>query len=166
MHKAIRGAGARAGGALTGAAGLRARRPILKVPGGGSAAAKVARPGGGVRTVRYAGRATAGAGLTVKTGASTANTGGGGLGLDLLFASLYLANMADVLEAATGAAKLFLEFSKISIDNFTFKLFYRASTTFLITMSVLASSKQVFGDPISCEVVRNRNQYLCSYHYR
>ena len=153
MRRLPFGGGIRKAG--VGAAGLRAR-PVKIPAGGGAGAVRLTRPGGGVRNVRYAGRAgvrSGGAGLTVKTGASTSAAGGGGLGLDILFASLYLANMADVLEAATGAAKLFLEFSKISIDNFTFKLFYRASTTFLITLSVLASSKQVFGDPISCEVV-------------
>ena len=154
MRRLPFGGGIRKAGVGAAASGLRAR-PLRVPAGGGAGAVRLTRPGGGVRTVRYAGRAgvrSGGAGLTVKTGASTSG-GGGGLGLDVLFASLYLANMADVLEAATGAAKLFLEFSKISIDNFTFKLFYRASTTFLITLSVLASSKQVFGDPISCEVV-------------
>ncbi len=61
--------------------------------------------------------------------------------------------MAEMLEAASGAAKLFLEFSGVTIDNFTIKLFYRGSTTLLVLSSVLAFSKQIFGDPISCGVV-------------
>ena len=87
---------------------------------------------------------------SAKAGVGTA-AGGGTTGFDVLFATLYLANMAEVLEAASGAAKLFLEFSKITIDNLTFKLFYRGTTTFLVTASVMASCKQVFGDPISCD---------------
>ena len=61
--------------------------------------------------------------------------------------------MAEVLGAATSATKLFLEVNQISIDNFTFKLFYKATTTLLVACSVIASSKQFFGDPINCEVV-------------
>ena len=41
----------------------------------------------------------------------------------------------------------------ISIDNWTFKLFYKATTTLCLACSVVASSKQFFGDPINCEVV-------------
>ena len=70
----------------------------------------------------------------------------------MVLASFYLSNMADMLEAATGAAKLFLEFNRVTIDNDTFKLFYRGTTSVLVVASVLSTCKQVFGDPISCEV--------------
>ena len=36
--------------------------------------------------------------------------------------------MAEILGAATTATKLFLEVNQISIDNWTFKLFYKATT--------------------------------------
>ena len=62
--------------------------------------------------------------------------------------------MAEILGAATSATKFFLEVNHISIDNWTFKLFYKATTTLLLACSVIASSKQFFGDPINCEVVR------------
>ena len=62
--------------------------------------------------------------------------------------------MAEILGAATSATKFFLEVNQISIDNWTFKLFYKATTTLLLACSVIASSKQFFGDPINCEVVR------------
>ena len=79
---------------------------------------------------------------------------GAGAGVfDVVLASFYLANMSDALEAATGAAKLFLEFSNVTIDNTVFKLFYRGTTSVLVIGSILATSKQVFGDPISCGVV-------------
>ena len=61
--------------------------------------------------------------------------------------------MAEILGAATGATKLFLEVNQISIDNWTFKLFYKATTTLLIACSVVACRKQFFGAPINCEVV-------------
>jgi hypothetical protein len=61
--------------------------------------------------------------------------------------------MAEILGAATTATKFFLEVNQISIDNATFKLFYKATTTLLLACSVVASSKQFFGDPINCEVV-------------
>ena len=136
--------------------------PLRPLPVGGGGLSSSVRPRG-VRRVHYGrrgGRARVGGIVGVgnapaasKAGIGTA-AGGGTTGFDILFASLYLASMAEVLEAASGAAKLFLEFSKITIDNLTFKLFYRGTTTFLVTASVMASCKQVFGDPISCEVVR------------
>lgn len=61
--------------------------------------------------------------------------------------------MADMLEAATGAVKMFMEMNNLTIDNMSFKMFYRGTTAVLVVASFLATSKQVFGDPISCEVV-------------
>jgi len=60
--------------------------------------------------------------------------------------------MAEILGAATAATKLFLEVNQISIDNWTFKLFYKATTTLLLALSVVSTSKQFFGDPITCDV--------------
>lgn len=62
--------------------------------------------------------------------------------------------MAEILGAATTATKYFLEVNQITIDNATFKLFYKATTTLLIACSLVTCSKQFFGDPINCEVVR------------
>ena len=61
--------------------------------------------------------------------------------------------MAEILGAANSATKFFLEVNQISIDNWTFKLFYKATTSILIVCSVVSSSKQFFGDPINCEAV-------------
>ncbi len=68
--------------------------------------------------------------------------------------------MAEILGAATSATKFFLEVNQISIDNWTFKLYYKATTTILLASSVVASSKQFFGDPINCEVVRSKSSHL------
>lgn len=62
--------------------------------------------------------------------------------------------MAEILGAATTATKYFLEVNQVTIDNATFKLFYKATTTLLLACSLVTSSKQFFGDPINCEVVR------------
>ncbi len=64
--------------------------------------------------------------------------------------------MAEILGAATSATKFFLEVNQVSIDNWTFKLYYKATVTILLACSVVATSKQFFGDPINCEIV-NRN---------
>ena len=46
--------------------------------------------------------------------------------------------------------------NQISIDNWTFKLFYKATTTILLACSLLCGTKQFFGEPINCDVVRQR----------
>jgi hypothetical protein len=92
----------------------------------------------------------AGAGGTVKSGIGG---GGGGSAFEILFGAIFFADMADMLEAATGAVKMFMEMNNLTIDNMSFKMFYRGTTAVLVVASFLATSKQVFGDPISCEVV-------------
>ena len=44
-------------------------------------------------------------------------------------------------------------FVQVSVDNFTFKLFYKWSVSLFIAGSVVVVSSQFFGDPISCETV-------------
>ena len=44
----------------------------------------------------------------------------------------------------------------------TFKLFYKATTTLCLACSVVASSKQFFGDPINCEVVSDKTTRIRS----
>ena len=79
--------------------------------------------------------------------------------------------MAELLGAVTTATKFFFEVglrwtikaskhlsghqvNQISIDNWTFKLFYKATTTILLACSLLSGTKQFFGEPINCDVVR------------
>ena len=71
--------------------------------------------------------------------------------------------MAEILGAASAGTKLFLEVNAISIDNWTFKLFYKATTTLCLACSVVASSKQFFGDPINCEVVSKGPSHLTNF---
>ena len=73
--------------------------------------------------------------------------------------------MAEILGAATTATKYFLEVNQITIDNATFKLFYKATTTLLLACSLLTSSKQFFGDPINCEVVSKIKDFKSLWLY-
>ena len=63
--------------------------------------------------------------------------------------------MADILGSAVTSAQGFLGLDSegVTIDNLTFKLFYKATTTLLLVFAALTSVKQFFGDPIACEVV-------------
>lgn len=45
-------------------------------------------------------------------------------------------------------------YNQVSIDNFTFKLFYKWSVSLFIASSVTVFSGQFFGDPIHCDIVR------------
>ena len=47
----------------------------------------------------------------------------------------------------------FVSSLQVSVDNFTFKLFYKWSVSLFIAGSVVVVSSQFFGDPISCETV-------------
>ena len=59
--------------------------------------------------------------------------------------------MAQLIGAVTSVTSNFLEINQVSIDNWGFKLFYKATTTYLILSSVLATAKQFFGSPIQCD---------------
>ena len=71
--------------------------------------------------------------------------------------------MADIFDSGLSALKLITKVYEIKIDNGTFKLFYKATTAILLACSFISSSKQFFGTPISCEVVRQpmTNSLLC-----
>ena len=61
--------------------------------------------------------------------------------------------MATTVGLIKGATEVILGIGEVSIDNFTFKLFYKWSVSLFITGSVVAVAGQFFGDPISCETV-------------
>ena len=63
--------------------------------------------------------------------------------------------MASAIAIVKSATEAVLGIGEVSIDNFTFKLFYKWSVSFFITGSVATASNQFFGDPIACETVRN-----------
>ena len=62
--------------------------------------------------------------------------------------------MATAVELIKGATEAVLGIGEISIDNFTFKLFYKWSVSIFIAGSVAVVSNQFFGDPLACETVR------------
>ena len=71
--------------------------------------------------------------------------------------------MAQLIGAVTSVTSNFLEINQVSIDNWGFKLFYKATTTYLILSSVLATAKQFFGSPIQCDagsVSLNLKRYI------
>ena len=61
--------------------------------------------------------------------------------------------MTEILGAATSATKGLFGFDGATIDNLTFQLFYKATTTLLMLFAAITSSKQFFGEPIACDVV-------------
>ena len=64
--------------------------------------------------------------------------------------------MAAAIGIAKTATEIFLGVGEISIDNLTFKLYYKWSVTLFIVSSVLLSTSQFFGEPIQCETVSDR----------
>jgi len=61
--------------------------------------------------------------------------------------------MATLIGGLNAAVGLFLGDKKsLSIDNWTFKLFYQWSVTLVTGCSILVSSNQLFGDPIQCDL--------------
>ena len=63
--------------------------------------------------------------------------------------------MATEVGLVKDATQTVLGIGEVSIDNFTFKLFYKWSVSLFITGSVAVGSSQFFGDPLKCEIVRN-----------
>ena len=61
--------------------------------------------------------------------------------------------MATTVGLIKGATEVVLGIGEVSIDNFTFKLFYKWSVSLFIAGSVAVCSSQFFGDPIACETV-------------
>jgi len=59
--------------------------------------------------------------------------------------------MAAAIGIVKSATESVMGIGEVSIDNFTFKLFYKWSVTFFVAGSVAVSASQFFGDPIACE---------------
>lgn len=59
--------------------------------------------------------------------------------------------MATTIGIVKSATETILGIGEVSIDNFTFKLFYKWSVSLFVAGSVAVCSSQFFGDPISCE---------------
>ena len=88
--------------------------------------------------------------------------------------------MAGLLTAAQGAHTLLVGKGEPSIDNWTFKLFYKVSQTLeiydgspfpftqytsslLLASSFLVTANQFFGDPIQCDLVSKMTYTVYSY---
>ena len=71
--------------------------------------------------------------------------------------------MASAITIVKSATEAVLGIGEVSIDNFTFKLFYKWSVSFFITGSVAAAATQFFGDPIACETVSGNLFTVCKY---
>ena len=67
--------------------------------------------------------------------------------------------MAAALGIAKTATEIFLGVGQVSIDNLTFKLFYKWSVTLFIVCSVLVCTSQFFGEPVQCETVKRKYIY-------
>jgi len=63
--------------------------------------------------------------------------------------------MAAAIGIAKTATEIFLGVGQVSIDNFTFRLFYKWSVTLFIVCSVLVCTSQFFGDPVQCETAED-----------
>ncbi|XP_059095142.1 innexin inx2-like isoform X1 [Tigriopus californicus] len=63
--------------------------------------------------------------------------------------------MAAAIGIAKTATEIFLGVGEISIDNLTFKLYYKWTVTMFIVSSVLVSTSQFFGEPIQCETAED-----------
>ena len=61
--------------------------------------------------------------------------------------------MASAITIVKSATEAGLGIGEVSIDNFTFKLFYKWSVSLFIAGSVAVCSSQFFGDPVACETV-------------
>jgi len=59
--------------------------------------------------------------------------------------------MATEIELIKGFTESILGIGEVSIDNLTFKLFYKWSASLFIASSVLSQANNFFGDPIACE---------------
>jgi hypothetical protein len=71
--------------------------------------------------------------------------------------------MASLVGVVSKVTKSYFDVNKISVDNWTFKCFYKASTTVFVFSSVLVTARQFFGAPITCDagsVSFNKKQFL------
>ena len=67
--------------------------------------------------------------------------------------------MADLIGLVAKAGKSYLDKS-ISVDNWTFKCFYKITVAVCFACSATVTSRQFFGQPISCDVGTVRKSLL------
>ena len=59
--------------------------------------------------------------------------------------------MAQIIGGFSTISKKFIEANTVSVDNWSFKLFYKWSTSLLGLCSFLTTARQLFGQPIRYE---------------
>ena len=74
--------------------------------------------------------------------------------------------MATTVGLIKGATEVVLGIGEVSIDNFTFKLFYKWSVSLFIAGSVAVCSSQFFGDPVACETVTFLNRINSEFFFQ
>jgi len=63
--------------------------------------------------------------------------------------------MAATVETIKDATDSVLGAGEVSVDNFTFRLFYKLTVSFFVGSSVASMAAQFFGDPLKCEICRD-----------
>ena len=57
----------------------------------------------------------------------------------------------DIVGIVTKATKVFLDVNTISVDNWTFKMYYKVTVMLTVFCSLIVTSRQFFGSPINCD---------------
>ena len=74
----------------------------------------------------------------------------------------------DLVGIVNKATKLFFDVNTISVDNWTFKMYYKVTVMLVVFCSVMVSSRQFFGSPISCDAGAVSKTYMykiCNLNY-
>ena len=59
--------------------------------------------------------------------------------------------MAALVGVVSKVTKSYFDVNSISVDNWTFKCFYKVTTVACVFCSVLVTARQFFGAPITCD---------------
>ena len=59
--------------------------------------------------------------------------------------------MASLLGVIAKTTTSFFDSGSVSVDNWTFKCYYKVSVTLFVLSSVLVTARQFFGAPIACD---------------
>ena len=57
----------------------------------------------------------------------------------------------DLIGLVSKATRHFFDAGTISVDNWTFKMYYKVTIVVVILSSVMVTSRQFFGHPIYCD---------------
>ena len=57
----------------------------------------------------------------------------------------------DLIGLVSKATRHFFDAGTISVDNWTFKMYYKLTIVVVIVMTTMVTSRQFFGHPIYCD---------------